>query len=309
MEIDHILDTLFTSIDTTEVIFNGYNKLWIENCGQLKEIESQFSSLFQYNKFIDDLCELVDSPLTLEKPFVESRYRNYRVSVVSNSLTQSEHGLSLRKINPNSWSLDEMVDKNWCTYQQLNYIKKLLLSRENFLVIGATGSGKTTFMSSLIKAIPSDQRVISIEDTSELSLEAASGLKLLTRSNQNSILNEINQSDLLKRALRLRPDRIVVGEVRGAEAKDLLLALSTGHAGSFSSLHANDPHQALIRLEMLVQMGAPQWNLTTVRRLIQLSLKYILLVERTPTGIRRLKSISKISSLEDHGFCLEDLEI
>lgn len=307
MEFEKNLEHFFSTPNCSEVLFNNYNDVWIEENGQLRSISSCFANTFEYHRFIDQICESIDQPLTLEKPFVESRFNNYRLSVVSRELTKKDHVLSLRKINTETWSLDYLLQNSWCSKQQMEIIKDILKDRKNFIIIGSTGSGKTTFMNSLIEAIPLTERILTIEDTDELDLKQNSGLKLLTRTSQNSILTEYTQSDLLKRALRLRPDRLVVGEVRGNEAKDLLLALSTGHAGSFSSLHASTAHQALLRLEMLVQMGAPQWSLTTVRRLIHLSLDYIITVGRNSNGERRLVDISKISSLEEHGFCLESL--
>lgn len=307
MTFQKILDDLFIQEGTSEVLFNSYDSCWIEKKGQLYLADSYFSNSHDYYRFIDQLCESIDQPLTLEKPFVEARVQNYRLSVVSRELTKKDHVLSLRRIQSESWDLDYLVESRWCSSEEMQIIKEIVQNKKNFLVIGATGSGKTTLMNSFIKMVPQCERVITIEDTDELRLNSDSGLKLLTRSSQNGILTEYNQSDLLKRALRLRPDRLIVGEVRGHEAKDLLLVLSTGHAGSFSSLHAENAQQALTRLEMLVQMGAPQWNLLTVRRLIHCSLQYLISVERLANGHRQLRSVSRISSLEDHGFCLDEI--
>lgn len=307
MDFQKTLEDLFAHEAPSEVLFNSYDSHWVEKQGQLYQAPSCFSNSHDYHRFIDQLCESIDQPLTLEKPFVEARVQNYRLSVVSRELTKKDHVLSLRRIQSESWDLEYLVQSRWCTSEQMTIIKNIIQNKKNFLVIGATGSGKTTLMNSFIKIIPERERVITIEDTDELHLNSDSGLKLLTRSSQNAILTEYTQSDLLKRALRLRPDRLIVGEVRGNEAKDLLLVLSTGHAGSFSSLHAENALQALTRLEMLVQMGAPQWNLYTVRRLIHCSLQYLISVERLPNGHRQLRSLSRISSLEDHGFCLDEI--
>jgi len=133
-------------------------------------------------------------------------------------------------------------------------------------------------------------------------------MKLLTREDPHGILPAIDQTQLVKRSLRLRPDRIVMGEVRGSEAKDFLMAMATGHSGSFGTLHAQDASQALIRLEMLIQMGAPQWSLTAIRRLIQLSLDYIIITGRAATGERQLKGVFRLCSLEDQGFLVEQVD-
>ncbi len=130
-------------------------------------------------------------------------------------------------------------------------------------------------------------------------------MKLLTREDPQKVHAPITQSDLVRRTLRLRPDRIIMGEIRGEEAKDFLMSLSTGHRGSFGTLHAQSPHQALLRLEMLIQLGAPQWSLQAIRRLIQLSLEFILITEKTSTGARKFAGLYRLSSLEDHGFLVE----
>jgi len=130
-------------------------------------------------------------------------------------------------------------------------------------------------------------------------------MRLVTREDPQGVLPPVDQMQLVRRTLRLRPDRIVMGEVRGAEAKDFLMALATGHGGSFGTLHAQDASQALLRLEMLIQMGAPQWGLQAIRRLIQLSLDYVIVAEKNKAGNRHLKGIYRLCSLEDNGFLLE----
>src|SRR5690606_15616349 len=145
---------------------------------------------------------------------------------------------------------------------------------------------------------------VTIEDTSEIRLPNAVSVGLLTRRDLNGTLPAYDQSDLLKHALRMRPDRIVVGEVRGAEAKDLLMALSTGHEGGMGTLHADSARQAVLRLEMLVQLGAPQWSVRAIRHLILLGIHAIVVVKKDRNG-RRLDSITRITSLEDTGFCFE----
>ncbi|RYZ78974.1 MAG: CpaF family protein, partial [Proteobacteria bacterium] len=166
----------------------------------------------------------------------------------------------------------------------------------------------TSLINALLQTIPSNERAVVIEDTPEIELPNTSSMKLITREDPQGILKSIDQGQLLKHSLRLRPDRIVMGEIRGGEAKDLLMALATGHGGSFGTLHASDARQALIRLEMLIQMGAPQWNLPAVRRLIHLSLDYILVVEKNAEGKRQFQGIYKICSLEENGFLIEKVQ-
>jgi pilus assembly protein CpaF len=144
-----------------------------------------------------------------------------------------------------------------------------------------------------------------IEDTSELKIPNDAGVKLLTRRDPHRNLRDIDQSELLKQALRMRPDRIIMGEIRGGEAKDLLMAFATGHTGCMGTLHAENARQALLRLEMLIQLGAPQWSLHAVRTLIWLSVQAVIVVARGPQGVRKLEGVYKIASLEEVGFLIE----
>ena len=153
----------------------------------------------------------------------------------------------------------------------------------------------------------SNERVILIEDTQELALPNSASTRLLTRKDAQGVLPIIDQMELVKQSLRMRPDRIVMGEIRGAEAKDLLMALSTGHSGSFATLHATDPQQALLRLEMLIQLGASFWSLEAIRNLIFLSLQNVIVVGRSPSGVRVLKGIYVLSSRETSGILVERL--
>jgi pilus assembly protein CpaF len=200
--------------------------------------------------------------------------------------------------------LDDLQKTSWCTESELKKIKQLVRDKRNILVVGATGSGKTTLLNSLTLET-SEDRCVYIEDTAELVINSTLSTRLLTRFDANGILPNIDQTDLVKQSLRMRPDRLILGEVRGAEAKDLLLALSTGHHGSMSSIHAGSAQEALMRLEMLVLMGAPEWNLYTIRRLIQMTVQSIIVTEKAHKQWK-LKSINTIASLEEFGFTVEE---
>ena len=186
---------------------------------------------------------------------------------------------------------------------ELSIFEKVISEKQNFLVIGGTGSGKTTVLQSLMTLIAETERVVIIEDTQELTPTNAATTSLLTHTNTMDPRLNVSMDDLLKRTLRLRPDRIGVGEIRGSEAKTLMMALSTGHDGSFGSMHARTAHEALLRLEMLVQMGAPEWSLHSIRRLIGITLNTILVVERRGSQ-RCLEGIYEIASVEENGLTL-----
>jgi pilus assembly protein CpaF len=186
-------------------------------------------------------------------------------------------------------------------------MKALVADKKNFLVIGPTGSGKTSLIDACLNSLKSNERVLILEDTFELRCPNPVSGKLMTRFDPNGVLPEITTYDLLRSALRMRPDRLVIGEIRGQEAKDYLLAISTGHAGSFSSLHASQASEALLRLEMLIQMAAPQWSLMAIRRLLMLSLDGFAVLARRRQDGSNFVGYWELSSLEENGIILEQL--
>ena len=198
------------------------------------------------------------------------------------------------------------MERNWASSDDMAVLRRLLGERANLLVAGPTGTGKTSLLSALLAELPREERVVIVEDTDEIRVPNEASTKLLTRIDaQRNIAQSLNKRRwFAKKLARMRPQRLVVGEVRGNEAKDLLLALSTGHSGSFGSIHASSARQALLRLEMLVQMGAPDWSLETIRQLIYLSL-HALIVVKLESGTRRLDGVYRISTLEKCGFLLE----
>jgi pilus assembly protein CpaF len=197
-------------------------------------------------------------------------------------------------------TLEHFHQKNWCTDSELKLLKHIVDQKENFIVVGGTSSGKTTVLQAMMNEVSPTCRSVIIEDTQELRPTNNLSVSLLTKTDFTHMKNSISMTDLLKRALRLRPDRLVVGEIRGGEATDLLMALSTGHEGSFGSLHAKNHSEALLRLEMLIQMGAPQWQHESIRRLIGLTIKYIIVVKKEKSR-RLLDGIYKLCSVESNG--------
>jgi len=301
------LDEILFSESITEILINSYSKIWIETSEGLVEYHDYFWSPSTYRQIIERMLYQCGHDLRIERPYVEARFAGSRLTVISSELTHREIAVSIRRFPKSPWTLEQLQKNQWAPPQVLSFLQSLMKEKKNFLVVGPTGSGKTSLISALLMSTANNERSVIIEDTDEIPLPNEVSLKILTRSALDNQTMNVQQSDLIKRSLRLRPDRIVVGEVRGEEAKDLLLALSTGHAGSFGSLHAADPYQALYRLETLVQMGAPQWSLQTVRRLIQLGIEFIVVLERDQKGLRKFKGAFKICSLEEHGLCLDQV--
>jgi pilus assembly protein CpaF len=300
------LRNLITDESISEIVINQWNSIWIERNGKLENYNQHFLSITTYNHFLSRLYLEIKNEPTLNHPFVNTDWNNHRLHIVGVYENQkTETSLTLRKSSKSDWSLDRLKKLSWANESELNKLKQCIVDRKNMLVIGQTGSGKTSILKAIINEFEHNERVVILEDTPEVKPQNQASIRLLTRHDSNGI----HLSDLVKQSLRMRPDRIIVGEVRSDEAKDLLMALATGHSGSAGTLHASDPHQALIRLEMLIQMGAPNWSLSAVRRLIQLSLSVIIVCGKKTSGERFLAGLYQIASLEENGFTLEPLGI
>ncbi|MCB0413811.1 MAG: Flp pilus assembly complex ATPase component TadA, partial [Bdellovibrionales bacterium] len=210
--------------------------------------------------------------------------------------------ISLQIFRKKSWSLLDLQRIDWAPEEQLQWLRESYLTKKSMLIIGNTGSGKTSLLNALLRESPKNERCLIIEDTDEIQKPNNVSSKLIARIDQAGFEN-IDLGELLKQSLRMRPDRIVLGEVRGSEAKNLILALSSGHTGSLTTIHAENAAQSLLRLEILIQMGAPTWSLQTIRKLILLGLDYIITLGSNRKN-RTLHSIHKIQSLENNGFTL-----
>jgi pilus assembly protein CpaF len=300
------LNELIEDSEITEILVNDHQNIFYEKNGKLFSHQDYFFSAQTYETVLDRLAQHCGTYLNREKPFVEAQFKDLRISIVSGELSRGSPILSIRKKSNQPWTLAKLQQLKFLTDEQLSIILKILTQNKNFLVVGNTSSGKTSFLQALLAELPKYERVVIIEDTQELGLPNNTSVSLLTRQDPTQSVAHVNMHDLLTRALRLRPDRLIVGEIRGEEARSLLMTLSTGHDGSFGSLHAKSPQEALLRLEMLIQMNS-NWNINSIRNLIALSLQNIIVLEKKG-GTRRLKGIYEINSLESTGFTFSRMD-
>jgi pilus assembly protein CpaF len=300
------IEDLLVDESITEIIINGANHICFEKGGALQTLNDSFFSEYSFQNFIQRLSAEARIQANLDRPFADGHWRQYRVHLIIPPLAKPGPVLSLRRHPTNSWSFSRFAEMAWAPADALHILKSLVEEQKSFLIVGSTGSGKTSVLSACLQLLSKNERIVAIEDTSELHLPNPSSVKLLARQDVQNILRPVDQAELLRQALRMRPDRIVMGEVRGAEAKDLLMALSTGHRGGMATLHAENARQALYRLEMLVQLGAPQWSLYAIRNLIRFGIDAIVCVEKL-NGKRRLKSIDQIVSLEENGLSVDQV--
>lgn len=304
MNIKDPLENLLNNPSVSEILINDFDKIYFECDGRLHKHQECFSSPHNYMLYIERLCEKLHRPLNREQPFLEMNLNKNRYTLVFGELTNGMPLLSIRKQIVNSYSFSMLTQSGWCDKAAADYLTSLVQQKKNILIAGATSSGKTTVLQSLLNLVDPSERCILIEDTKELHTPNCASASLLAREFSTGPISPVSLEDLIRRALRLRPDRIILGEVRGSEAYSLLLALSTGHKGSLCSIHAANARQTLLRLEMLVQLGAPAWDLRSIRRLMTLSTDAVLVVEKSSEG-RRLKEICEVKSLEESGIILE----
>lgn len=300
------LHSILATPHLQEIIVNGPEDIWVESQGRFWRHEDRFLSETTFKNFIDRVCAEAAVKIDLSQPFIDGRWRDFRLHMGQAPLTHCSYHLNLRRLPSSPWTLSLLQEAGWAPSKRIELLRDLVRQKKNILFIGPTGCGKTTVLGACLREMENEERVVIIEDTDELVRPNSASAKLLTRGRLSESLAEVTLTDLVRQSLRMRPSRLVMGEVRGAEAKDLLLALATGHSGSMGTLHASDPRQALLRLEMLVQLGAPQWNTQAIRQLIQLSVD-TLVVCGNENGHRRLEGIYRVAALESFGFLLEPM--
>lgn len=300
------LADIIEDAEINEIVINDHQDIFYEKAGNWHQLDDHFLSPMTYKNFIQRLCHETGSKIDQQEPFVCVKWGQFRAHITEESIS-GVPCLCLRRHPNEHWNFKKLLDYDWCSDYQMELLQKCIEERNNILVVGATGSGKTSFMNSCLDYIGVEDRCILLEDTDELYVPNPLSVKLLARLKSSENLPSISLGDLIHQSLRMRPDRLILGEARGAEAKDLLMAMATGHSGSIASLHASNAQEAILRLEMLIQLGAPHWSLEAIRRLILLSIQSIIVVGKE-NGVRKLQGIWKIVSLEQFGLILQQLD-
>ena len=298
------LDQLLSQDNINEIIVNGKDHIFYEKQGQIFLLEDSFLSKITFHNNVEKIGAQARITVNFNKPYSEGKWGLFRVLILCPPIIKEDFHLCLRKHPKQIWTFEKL--ENLAPPSALEILRQFVTEKLNFLIVGPTSSGKTSVLNACLQEISNYERVLSIEDTDEIVLPNKASTKLLTQRDAESAHLLIDQQDLVKQSLRLRPDRIVMGEVRGAEAKDLLLAMATGHRGCIGTLHSRDHKQALWKLETLAQMGAPQWQSSTVQKLIFSSLNALAVLDKRE-GIRQLKGLYKITALESSGFLYETL--
>lgn len=293
------LEHLLYEPSIADILVNGYNSVFIERYGVIEKTPITFKDDAHLLKVIDRIVTQVGRRIDESSPLVDARLKDgSRVNAIIPPLAIDGPSLSIRRFTQDKMQLEDMVSINSISQAMAEVFSLMVKVRLNILISGGTGSGKTTMLNAMSNHIPKNERIVTIEDSAELQLKMDNLVRLETRPANIEGKGEVTQRDLVRNSLRMRPDRIVIGEVRGQEAFDMLQAMNTGHDGSLTTIHANTPRDALSRVENMVTMAGFDLPLRTIRSQIASAINVVIQLERMEDGKRRVVSVSEINSME-----------
>lgn len=303
-----VLQELLEAREVTEIMVNGMDGIFIERNGRLSRWDKNFSSRERILDIVQQIIGACNRVVNESSPIVDARLENGdRVHVVVPPIALNGPIITIRRFPEKPITMERLLELESISQEEVNFLKCAVRAGYSILLAGGTGSGKTTFLNALSEFIPSDERVIVIEDTAELQIQNVENLvRLETRSAGAEDCQEINIRDLIRAALRMRPSRIIVGEVRGAETFELLTCLNTGHDGSISTCHANSTKDTIARLETMVLMGM-ELPLQAIRRQIASGIDLIVYLGRLRDKSRRLLEITEVIGMEGEQIILNPL--
>jgi pilus assembly protein CpaF len=302
------VEPLLADHSVSEIMVNGPDDVWIERDGRLHHTTVRFSDDHHVRRIINKIVGQVGRRIDESSPMVDARLPDgSRVNAVLPPLSLSGPLLTIRKFSKQRLDLEDMIRLGTLSNESVDFCEAALKAELNILISGGTGSGKTTLLNAMSTAISHDERIVTIEDAAELRLNQRHVLRLESRPKNVEGQGEIPIRELVRNSLRMRPDRIIVGEVRGAEALDMLQAMNTGHDGSLSTIHANSPRDALGRVETMVLMAGLEFPMRAVRQQLSSALDLIVHIERFGDGARRVTSITEVQRMESDMITLQDL--
>lgn len=302
------LEEILKQEDISEVMINGYKEIFIERNGKLEVWQHSFSSEEKYMDVIQQIVAGCNRIVNESSPIVDARLEDgSRVNVVLPPIALNGAVMTIRRFPKDTYGLQQLIAMGMLSKEVAEVLQILIQSRYNIMISGGTGSGKTTFLNALANTIPKNERIITIEDSAELQIQEIPNLVRLEVRNANvEGWNAIHIKDLIRCALRMRPDRIIVGEVRGEEALDMLQAMNTGHNGSLSTGHANSAIDILYRLETMVLMGIDM-PLLAIRQQIASAIDIIVHIGRQPDGSRKVLEVAEVVGIPEGEIKLHDL--
>ncbi len=302
------LEPLMHDPTVSDILINGPNCVYVERRGQLERTNVEFRNLDHLIEIVQRIAGRVGRRIDESSPMVDARLADgSRLNAVLKPLALDGALVSIRRFAARPLKAEDLIARRAATAQMLEFLAACVRARRNILISGGTGSGKTTLLNMLSGAIPAGERIVTIEDAAELRLQQPHVARMETRPPNLEGKGEVTSRDLLKNALRMRPDRIVIGECRGAEAFDMLQAMNTGHDGSMSTIHANDTRDALRRLEMLVGMAAPELPMWFIHRQISTAIHIVVQVARLASGERKIVQISEVTGMHGEQISMHDV--
>ncbi len=302
------LEPLLADPEVSDILVNSPKKVYIERRGKLELTSVEFKDDEHLMRVIERIVSTVGRRIDESSPMVDARLQDgSRVNAIIPPLSLDGPVLSIRRFGAEPLRMASLIEKNALTKEMAEMFEMCVKARLNVLISGGTGAGKTTLLNALSSYIPDDQRIVTIEDSAELQLQQPHVVRLETRPPNIEGKGEVTQRDLVKNALRMRPDRIVIGEVRGGEAIDMLQAMNTGHDGSLTTVHANTPRDALARLETMIQMTGMRLSDRAMRQQVASALDLVIQAARLSDGTRRITSISEITGMEGETITMQEI--
>ncbi len=297
-----ILQTLVDDDSVTEIMINGYRDIFFERNGRISRYDMEFASKDKLLDIVQRIAAKSNKIVNEAQAIMDTRLEDgSRVNIVMNPIAIDGPAVTIRKFYNNPLTMERLIEIGAITEEAAEFLKRLVIARYNIFISGGTGSGKTTFLNALSNYIPKEERIITIEDSAELRLMGVENIVRLEARNANMEgKNEVTIRDMIRASLRMRPDRIIVGEVRGKEALDMLQAMGTGHDGSLSTGHANGPEEMMLRLETMVLM-AVDMPVEAIRNQIAAGVDIVVHLGRMRDKSRKVISISEIEGKDANG--------
>lgn len=302
------LEDLLALDSVSEIMVNGYDKIFIEKNGKIQLSKIHFTSNVQLRNVIERIVTPLGRRIDEKTPYVDARLEDgSRVNAIIEPLSIDGPAVTIRKFRKDSFGVEQYIQYNSCTKQMMDFLKLCVSHGKNVIISGGTGSGKTTLLNCMSSFIPIDERIITVEDAAELQLKQEHVVRLETRPANMEGSGAITIRDLVKNSLRMRPDRIVVGECRDGAALDMLSAMNTGHDGSMTTVHSNNPREAISRLETLCMMAGMDLPAKAIREQIAGAVDLIVQISRLSDGSRKIMNITEVQGMQGDAVTLQDV--